>query len=98
MGRKSRRLRRIEKPNDILTVNDEMMALDMSSTVKPKSAKQSSKLKKKLKKQLKKQLKQEQLERHHEKGREKTKASVTWHTVQVEGGVTVEKKFSFLKY
>ncbi|XP_045610086.1 nuclear RNA export factor 1 isoform X2 [Procambarus clarkii] len=95
MGRKSRRLRRIEKPNDILTVNDEMMALDMSSTVKPKSAKQSSKLKKKLKKQLKKQLKQEQLERHHEKGREKTKASVTWHTVQVEGGVTVEKNFLF---
>ncbi|KAK8749420.1 hypothetical protein OTU49_015349 [Cherax quadricarinatus] len=93
MGRKSRhRHRKIEKESDLLTLHDEMMALDMGSASKQKSVKQSSKLRKKMKKKLKKHLKQIQMEQEHKK--QKGKHSI-WHKVQVQGILMVEKDFLF---
>ncbi|XP_042237320.1 nuclear RNA export factor 1-like [Homarus americanus] len=92
MGRRKSR-QKVHKQGELFAVHDEMMALDIGSGERPKSAKQSSKLRKKIKKQLKREMKQmEQMGKHGEKGKAKISG---WHRIQVQGGATVEKDFLF---
>ncbi|KAG7160362.1 Nuclear RNA export factor 1-like 1 [Homarus americanus] len=95
MGRRKSR-QKVHKQGELFAVHDEMMALDIGSGERPKSAKQSSKLRKKIKKQLKREMKQmEQMGKHE--ANEPAAAAIAGLNKRIQGSDGSRLKISALK-